>query len=298
MCKQKLLKDPNIIDQKKHFTETLISIPNETIAKTSASNKHSTPWFNDDCRTVICLHKAALKKFDKEPTTNKLNAFKFLRTKKKKNHKRSQEENYVNQLGSSTRTNTIWTMMRKISRKSQPTALKHLTRNKTEATTKKDIAETFSVNSSMNNSNPHYFTFKNNVEKKKLNFNSNNSEKYNQPFKPAELKEAIKTSHNTAVGPNEIHYLFLKHLPKNSLDYLLTIFNDIWINSKFPESWKIARIILIPKPGRDSSNPANYCPIALTSCLCKTMEHMANKRLVWFLKSNKLITNSKCGFRK
>ena len=28
------------------------------------------------------------------------------------------------------------------------------------------------------------------------------------------------------------------------------------------------------------------------------MERIANKRLVWFLESNKLITNSQCGFRK
>ena len=33
MCKQTLLKDPNIIDQTEHFTETLISIANETITK-------------------------------------------------------------------------------------------------------------------------------------------------------------------------------------------------------------------------------------------------------------------------
>ena len=33
--------------------ETLISIANESIAKTSTSNKHNTPWFNDDCRKAI-----------------------------------------------------------------------------------------------------------------------------------------------------------------------------------------------------------------------------------------------------
>ena len=59
MCKQKLLKDTEIIDQTKHFTEIFILIANETIAKTSASNKHKTPWFNDNCRTVNCLRKAA-----------------------------------------------------------------------------------------------------------------------------------------------------------------------------------------------------------------------------------------------
>ena len=140
-------------------------------------------------------------------------------------------------------------MMRKISGKTQPTALKHLTENKTEATSKKDIAdtlaETFSVNSSFNNSNPHFLNFKSHAEKQKLNFKSKNSEKYIQPFIPAELKETIKTSHNTTVSPDEIHYDFLKHLPKNSLDYLLTIYDDIGINSKFPESWKITTIIPI-----------------------------------------------------
>ena len=99
-------------------------------------------------------------------------------------------------------------------------------KNKTEATTKKNIAdilaETFSANSSINNSNQHFLTFKNNAEKQKLNFKSNNSEKYSQPFTQVELQEAMKTSHNTAVGPDEIHYEFLKHLPKNSFDCLQT----------------------------------------------------------------------------
>ena len=83
-CKQKLLKDPNIIDHTKHFTETFISIANETIAETSNSNKHRTPWFNDDCRIAIYLCKAALRKFHKEPTTNNLNGFKLLRAKTRK----------------------------------------------------------------------------------------------------------------------------------------------------------------------------------------------------------------------
>ena len=194
-------------------------------------------------------------------------------------------------------------MIRKISRKLQPTTLKHLTKKKqTEATTRKDIAEvlaeTFSENSSLKNSNPQFISYKSKSEKQRFNFKTNNSEKYNLPFTPAELKEAIQASHNTAVGPDEIHYEFLKHLTKNSLNYLLKIFNDIWINGIFPESWKIATIILISEPGKDNSITANYHPIALTSCLCKTMEHMVNKRLVWYLESNKLITDSQCVFWK
>ena len=87
-------------------------------------------------------------------------------------------------------------MMRKISEKIQPTSLKYLTKNKTEATTKKDradtLAETFSANSSLNNSNPHFLTFKNNVEKQKLKFKFSNPEKYNQSFTLTEQQEAIE----------------------------------------------------------------------------------------------------------
>ena len=104
-------------------------------------------------------------------------------------------------------------------------------------------------------------------------------------------------SHNTAVGPDEIHYEFLKQLPSCSLDFLLQAFNEVWVSGKFPTSWKQATIIPIPKPGKDNTDPSNYRPIALTSCLCKTLERMINTRLIWFLESNGLITNFQCGFR-
>ena len=113
----------------------------------------------------------------------------------------------------------------------------------------------------------------------------------------AEVKEAIQKSHNTTVGPDEIHYEFLKQLPRRSLDYLLAALNEIWESSKFPDSWRVATIIPIPKPEKNSLYPSNYRPIALTSCLCKTIERMVNKRLVWFIESNNLYTNSQCGFR-
>ena len=174
--------------------------------------------------------------------------------------------------------------------KIQTKPLKNLIKNKSEVTNIKDIAdalaETYSANSSSNN--------KHKTENPKLSFKSYKAENYNRCFTLAELKEAIQKSHNTT---DEIHYEFLKQLPQRSLDYLLAALNEIWESSKFPDSWRVATIIPIPKPGKNSLYPSNYRPIALTSCLCKTMERMVNKILVWFIESNNLYTNSQCGFR-
>ena len=74
--------------------------------------------------------------------------------------------------------------------------------------------------------------------------------------------------------------------------------NEIWHTGKFPDDWHKAVIILITKPGKDKTEASNYRPIALTSCICKTMERMINDRLVWFLESNNLISGNQAGFRK
>ena len=68
---------------------------------------------------------------------------------------------------------------------------------------------------------------------------------------------------DNGAGPDEIHYQMLKHLPENSFETLLNIFNYIWTTGKFPEEWTLANIIPIPKPGKDPAEPNNYRPIAL-----------------------------------
>ena len=169
------------------------------------------------------------------------------------------------------------------------------------ASTKQDIADTLASQFCSNSSTSHYSKdfqkYKKEQEKIKLNFKSSNNEEYNTPFNLDELKDAISKSHDTATGPDEVHYQMLKHLPPSSLQALLEIFNDMWETGKFPESWELATVIPVPKPGKDHTEPNNYRPIALTSCLCKTLERMINVRLVWYLESNNLISPVQSGFR-
>lgn len=112
-----------------------------------------------------------------------------------------------------------------------------------------------------------------------------------------ELQDSISKAHNTAVGPDEIHFELLRNLPKISREYLLSFYNDIWTTGNIPKLWKQAIIVPIAK-NQNCSDPTNYRPIALTSCTCKILERMINDRLTWYLEKNKLITNIQSGFRK
>ena len=185
-------------------------------------------------------------------------------------------------------------MIRKINGKNSSLNVGHLNVSDEFVTSKANIADvladTFKEKSSSSNYSTSFQKFKNTKEKTRLNFKSNSNEQYNKDFTINELRKALKKCH-------DIHYQFLKHLPFRSLDSLLCIFNQIWHTGILPDSWKEAIVIPIPKPGKDSTNPTNYRPIALTSCICKTMERIVNDRLVWFLEKNKLIAAVQSGFR-
>ena len=101
--------------------------------------------------------------------------------------------------------------------------------------------------------------------------------------------EAINQSHDSGTGPDEIHYQMLKHLPETSLQALLSISKIIWTTGGFPEDWRLATVIPIPKP-------TYYRHIALTSCLCKTFKRIMNKMLICYLKSNNLLSQYQSGF--
>ncbi|GFX06656.1 probable RNA-directed DNA polymerase from transposon X-element [Trichonephila clavipes] len=113
-----------------------------------------------------------------------------------------------------------------------------------------------------------------------------------------ELKKALSSAHNTSPGPDGISYELLRHLNEDSLVSLLYLFNRIWREQVYPTQWQEAIVIPILKPGKDPKNPLSYRPIALTSCLCKTLERVVNARLVYELEKKKCIPLFQSGFRK
>ena len=194
-------------------------------------------------------------------------------------------------------------MIRKVSGKNKKSECVHIkSSNGNMCYSTKDISNAlggnFQKNSSSSNYSQQFQDIKVEKERENLKFQSQNNEKCNLPFKLSELKNFLDKSYDTTAGSDDIHYQILKHLPSDALETLLNIMNEIWRTGKFPEDWHKAVIIPVPKPGKDKTEATNYRPIALTSCICKTMERMINDRLVWFLESNNLISGNQAGFRK
>ena len=195
----------------------------------------------------------------------------------------------------------MWNRIRKIKGKESTNSIHHLSVNDRDVTSHRDIANALADNVSHNSSSAYstdaFASVRKKSEKETIKMLSDNAEVYNKPFSMEVLRDALRRAHDTSARPDEIHYQLLKHLPDASHLLLLNIFNKIWLSGDFPPDWRKAIIIPIPKPGKDPTNSTNYRPIALTSCICKTMERMINRRLVWYLESHSLLTNLQSEFR-
>jgi len=296
----------SVEDPMELFTTIVDNVAFRTIPKGSPHPKHSPkPWFDEECKQYIKSRSRALNIFRRQPTPANLADFRLWQARTRrliKAKKRQTWKQYVSKLTCRTPLKQAWNMVRKIIGKANIPQYHHLSVEGLEVTEPEDISnvlgQTFAKHSSSGNYSREFQQYKTTAEQAALDFHSSNQENYNCAISLRELKQCLGEARDTSPGPDGIPYQILRMLPDQCLTVLLDIFNHIWETNNFPQSWRRAMIIPIPKPGKDCSIPANHRPIALTSCLCKTMERIINKRLVYYLESNNMLTNFQCGFRQ
>lgn len=98
-------------------------------------------------------------------------------------------------------------------------------------------------------------------------------------------------------GRDGLNGILLKNLSHKAIEYLNNIFNLCLTAGYFPDEWKKAVVIAIPKPGKDHKLVSGYRPISLLSTLSKIFEKSINLRLQKFSELTDCIPPYQFGFR-
>lgn len=127
-----------------------------------------------------------------------------------------------------------------------------------------------------------------------------NSKIENIPFIDIdEVKEVISSlKMKKSGGYDLICPEILKNLPDKGLETLTILYNSVINLQYFPSYWKVAEIIMIPKPGKDPEVASSYRPISLLPLIGKVFEKLFSKRLNLVIERDKLIPNHQFGFRQ
>lgn len=117
-------------------------------------------------------------------------------------------------------------------------------------------------------------------------------------FKVDDLIPIIKKlKPRKSAGDDGITNLHVKNLPFSALMFIISIFNSCLKASYFPNSWKLGKIVAIPKPHKDPSSPMSYRPITLLSLLGKLFEKLTLQKLLKFETINSILIPEQFGFR-
>jgi hypothetical protein len=118
-------------------------------------------------------------------------------------------------------------------------------------------------------------------------------------FKMKDLKRALKHMNSkTSYDAFGISNLLIKKMPQIFKHLLLEVFNKCLSENFLPDMWKESIIKMIEKKSDDLSDPKNYRPISITSCLMRLLERLILIRLQKHLDNNKILLESQSGFRK
>lgn len=101
-----------------------------------------------------------------------------------------------------------------------------------------------------------------------------------------------------APGIDKITNKVIKQLPSIYHDILAQLYNACLKLSYFPDAWKVAVIVMIPKPNKDHTLVDNYRPISLLNTLGKLFERVIASKMEDWIIQNKILVNYQSGFRR
>jgi hypothetical protein len=121
-----------------------------------------------------------------------------------------------------------------------------------------------------------------------------------QSFHPATAHEIMTILKDIrgrgAPGADKITNKTLKQLPEEFHHVMANVANGSMKLSHIPKQWKHAEIVMIPKPGKNPSDPTSYRPISLLSTMSKIIERVIKYRMLAWIQEKKVISKYQSGF--
>lgn len=291
------------------FTKFITDSAESSIPRSSGKKKpNQVPWWSNEIQLAIKNRKKALRTYNSTRTQSDLILYKKARAKARvlvRSGKKQSWSTFVAGLNHPVSISTMWRDIKKLTGNGSFRSISQL---KTDHSITSDplliseiLAKHYTSVSSNANYDSDFLEYKLQQEKFDISFDppSNEPLPYNLPISENELSNTInKNLRNASPGLDNIHAAMIKNLHPNSLTYLLSLFNSIFSQNTYPIFWKTVIILPILKPGSDPLLPASYRPIALSSVLGKLFQKILNKRLLWYLESNNILSPFQYGFRK
>lgn len=245
--------------------------------------KRPKPWITDNIKFLISLKNKAMQKFKNTKKLEDWNSYKDLRNFTTASIKREKKAYLRNQLKKDKKD--IWGTLKKLN-------IYNKHKNKTIPDNLSDPDE---INNYFINSVPPT----NNTINVAQHYESQNlttSLKF-RIVTETEVSNYLLSIKTNAVGADGIHIKFLILCCPFILPYVCHIVNFCINNSVFPDIWKLAQVIPLPK----TDSPKEYKdlrPISILPVLSKILEFAIKDQLVEYIENNNILPYTQSGFRK
>lgn len=229
------------------------------------------------------------------PLINKLRSEISLATQNFKNNKWTSKVKSAN-----IQDHTAWKLSKSLMNKTTKSPpLKHNNTTLFKSQDKCDLlASTLSDSFTPNQTTPQFNYHYEEVDSTVRNFSPPQSSDIRK-IKTSEVSSRIAQLKNRkAPGPDGITNEIMKQLTHKAVQSLTNIINASRKLGYFPSAWKVAKVIMIPKPGKDHSDPGNYRPISLLNSTSKIAEKITLSDVQRHIRQHNIIRNEQFGFRE
>ena len=257
--------------------------------KFNTNHKKHKPWFGINCQNARKQYNKAHKKYCKHPSrenkqnyTNASKHYKKIMNKYINQYNKNNEDKLRNM--HSKRPKDYWRYLNRINR---------MDKTNVDTPTIESLYQHFKKAS---NNNDHDLDDSEIISK--INISDQNN-CLNCPINSKEIETCInKLKTNKAAGIDSIINEYIKTTKCKMLPIYTALFNLIFETGCIPRKWSEGLIIPIYKNKGDPTEPLNYRPITLLSCISKLFTSVLNSRITHFLEEENILRENQAGFRQ